>query len=57
MPGLTTSLLGNALSVWLTALGVAVAVVGLVLFMLRFAIPRLARLAGRTRSDWDDHLV
>lgn len=53
----TSVFLGNDLRHWGVALVVGVATMFLVLAAVRLLLPRLARLASRTRTDWDDLVV
>jgi small-conductance mechanosensitive channel len=50
----STAFLGNALSTWLLALAIGAGTAGLVHATTRVLLPRLARLATRTRTNWDD---
>ncbi len=52
-----TSFLGNDLRQWLIALVVGVGALVLAQLLFRLLLPRLARLAGRTRTDWDDLVI
>jgi small-conductance mechanosensitive channel len=49
--------LGNDLRRWLVALAIAVGTMIVVHVVLRHLLPRLARLAGRTRTQWDDLVI
>ena len=53
----TTTLLDNRLLDWLTALGIAAAVLLVLLGLKRLAARRLARLAERTATDLDDFVI
>jgi small-conductance mechanosensitive channel len=53
----TTTLLGDRLLDWLTALGIAAAVLLALLGLKRLAARRLARLAERTETDLDDFVI
>lgn len=57
MQALSASFLGNTLQQWLIALGVGLATIAVVLSVMRLLVPRIARLARRTRTDWDDIAV
>ena len=54
MPMPPTTLLGNGLSTWLLAVAVGATAAGLVQLATRLLLPRLTRLARRTRTEWDD---
>jgi small-conductance mechanosensitive channel len=56
-PLLSTSFLGNDLHRWIVALAVGLGTLVLVQLAIRVLIPRLARLAARTRTDWDNLFV
>jgi small-conductance mechanosensitive channel len=53
----TSTLLGDRLLDWLTALGIAAAVLLALLGLKRLAARRLARLAERTATDLDDFVI
>lgn len=49
--------LGNTLSQWLTALGVAAGAVVLLLLIRRVVVSRFKRFAEHTSNDWDDMIA
>jgi small-conductance mechanosensitive channel len=53
----TATFLGNDLRHWLAALAIGAGTMVSVHLVLRLLLPRLARLAGRTRTSWDDLVI
>lgn len=53
----TSTFLGNDLRQWLVALAVGVGTLVVVRLMLHLLLPRIARLASRTRTEWDDIVI
>ncbi len=53
----TSTFLGNDLRRWLVALAIGAGTMILVHLVLRLILPRLARLAGRTQTQWDDLVI
>lgn len=54
---LDTVLLGNSLTAWITAVGLAVVIFAVAILAQSVLTRRLARLAQRTDTVWDDALV